>query len=387
MIKEKQDIKTALFTKISQAPGEKISFADYMDWVLYDPQYGYYQTQNLEIGQRGDFFTSVSLGADFGELLAQQFQEMWQNLGQPSGFDLVEMGAGTGALAQDILQFLQAHFSEFYAVVNYTIIERSEALIQTQKSTLNQFLGRITWASWEDISAQAWTGCCFSNELVDAFPVHLVTIHQQTLQEIFLTVQGDQLQEVIAPLSTPKIQEYLTLNQIELTAQNYPDGYRTEVNLQALDWLTTVASKLKTGYLLTIDYGYSAVKYYHPQRSQGTLTCYYQHRHHHDPYINVSQQDITAQVNFTALEKGGEHCQFVSLGFTQQALFLMGLGLGDRLMELSTGQYDFTTLLKRRDSLHQLIEPMGLGKFGVLIQGKGLTPEQEQLPLSGLSLQ
>ena len=148
-----------------------------------------------------------------------------------------------------------------------------------------------------------------------------------------------------------------------------------------------MTNKLKTGYLLTIDYGYPAAKYYHPQRSQGTLSCYYQHRHHSDPYINVGQQDITTQVNFTALEKWGEHCQLVTLGFTQQALFLMGLGLGDRLMDLSVGQYDFTTLLKRRDALHQLIEPTGLGKFGVLIQGKGLTPEQRKLSLSGLTFQ
>jgi SAM-dependent MidA family methyltransferase len=387
MMNRENKIETALFTKITQAPDGKISFADYMDWVLYAPHYGYYQTQNLDIGQRGDFFTSVSLGADFGELLAKQFQEMWQNLGQPSAFDLVEMGAGTGALAQDILQFLQVHFPECYAVVRYTIIEISEALIQKQKSNLSLLLEKITWSNWDEIPEQTWTGCCFSNELVDALSVHLVTLHQQELQEIFLTVQEDQLQEIIAPLSTSKIQDYFTLNQIELTAQNYPEGYRTEVNLQALDWLTTVASKLKMGYLLTIDYGYPAVKYYHPQRSQGTLTCYYQHRHHHDPYIHFGQQDITAQVNFTALEKWGESCQLVTLGFTQQALFLMGLGLGDRLMELSTGQYDFATLLKRRDALHQLIEPTGLGKFGVLIQGKGLTPEQRQFPLSGLVLQ
>ena len=142
--------------------------------------------------------------------------------------------------------------------------------------------------------------------------------------------------------------------------------------MQALDWLEKVASKLKRGYLLTIDYGYSAEKYYRPSRSQGTLQCYYQHRLHNNPYVNLGYQDLTAHVDFTTLERYGIELGLNKIGFTQQGLFLMALGLGDRLNELSSGKFDITEIFKRRDALHQLIEPTGLGGYGVLIQGKNL---------------
>ena len=152
-----------------------------------------------------------------------------------------------------------------------------------------------------------------------------------------------------------------------------------------MDWLNRVSQKLKQGYLLTIDYGYSAQKYYHPQRSHGTLQCYYQHRYHADPFVNLGFQDITTHVNFTALENQGKSLGLETLGFTQQGLFLMSLGLGDRLTELSTGKFNVAEIFKRRDALHQLIDPTGLGKFGVLLQGKGLTPVQKRRSLRGFS--
>ena len=143
--------------------------------------------------------------------------------------------------------------------------------------------------------------------------------------------------------------------------------------------METVSKKLNRGYILTIDYGYPAVKYYHPQRSQGTLQCYYQHHRHNNPYVNLGQQDITAHVDFTSLENQGKNCNLETIGFTKQGMFLMALGLGDRLNELSNGKYNIMEVLQRRDALHQLINPLGLGGFGVLIQGKNLTKEQHYL--------
>ncbi|MFM7324136.1 MAG: SAM-dependent methyltransferase, partial [Nodosilinea sp.] len=151
---------------------------------------------------------------------------------------------------------------------------------------------------------------------------------------------------------------------------------RTEVNLAALDWLQTLAHTLVRGYILTIYYGYPASRYHSPRRSQGTLQCYHQHRHHNDPYRYLGQQDITAHVNFTALERQGDRCGLTSLGLTQQALFLMALGLGDRLSALGqSGASEpdaITALLHHRDYLQQLISPLGLGNFLVLVQGKNL---------------
>jgi SAM-dependent MidA family methyltransferase len=333
----------------------------------------------VSIGAKGDFFTSASLGKDFGELIAVQLQEMWQNLGCPNPFYVVEMGAGNGQLAQDILGFIQNNNQQFIQALKYIIIERSPALRQVQQELLKPFTVDLTWKSWSEIADDSITGCFFSNELIDAFPVHLITKQQQQLQEVYLSLKQEQLTQTIAPVSTTKIDEYFDLVGINLLEKEYPEGYLTEVNLNALDWLTTVTAKLQRGYVLTIDYGYTADKYYRPARSQGTLQCYYQHRRHNNPYVNIGYQDLTAHVDFTALQRQGKLCNLETLGFTQQGLFLMALGLGDRLNELSTGKYGIAEIFQRRDALHQLIDPTGLGGFWVLLQGKNLTVKEHSL--------
>jgi SAM-dependent MidA family methyltransferase len=365
--------------RIINSPQQRINFAEYMDLLLYHPQYGYYSSGTVVIGAKGDFFTASSLGKDFGELLAIQFLEMWQNLNCPTPFYLVEMGAGNGNLALDILNYLQINYCEFFQALKYLIIEEAVALRKQQQKLLAAYANQVTWKSWQYIQDNSLSGCCFSNELVDAFPVHQITIDRGKIQEVYVTKKENQLVEIVDEISTPKLLDYFDLVEIDFTNNNYPDGYRSEVNLAALDWLKTVASKLKTGYLLTIDYGYPANKYYHPQRAQGTLQCYYQHRRHNNPYVNLGYQDLTAQVDFTALERQGELVGLNKIGLTQQAMFLMALGLGDRLAELSSGKYNTREVLQRRDALHQLIDPMGLGGFSVLLQGKGLTAKESVL--------
>ena len=173
---------------------------------------------------------------------------------------------------------------------------------------------------------------------------------------------------------------------IDLTQSSYADGYRSEINLAALDWLSIVADRLQRGYVLTIDYGYPASRYYNPRRSQGTLQCYYQHRYHDNPYINIGQQDITAHVDFTALERWGKQCGLEKVGFTQQGLFLMALGLGSRIAALSHQEIPISQLLQRRSALHQLLDPVGLGGFGVLVQSKGLNEKEKSQSLKGLTV-
>ncbi|MEA5509746.1 class I SAM-dependent methyltransferase [Crocosphaera sp. UHCC 0190] len=369
---------------IKQSPNHCITFADYMNLVLYHPQEGYYSSGQVKIGSQGDFFTAASLGSDFGELLAEQFIEMADILAEKEGFTLVEIGAGSGVLAADILTYLQKHYSDFYDKFNYVIIEESTGLIEQQKALLKD-VDKVTWTSWEDINDNSIIGCIFSNELIDAFPVHQIVIQNQVLKEIYVTWADNQIKEIIQDLSTPRLLDYFKLIEIDFPNNTYPENYRTEINLKALDWLETVNNKLNKGYLLTIDYGYTAPKYYHPQRYQGTLKCYYKHRHHHDPYLNIGQQDITAHVDFTALEKQGKLLELETLGLTEQGLFLMTLGLGNRLSELSNGNYSLPEIFKRRDALHQLIDPTGLGGFKVLIQGKSLTEKQKSQTLKGLN--
>jgi SAM-dependent MidA family methyltransferase len=376
----------AISHRIITSPQKRITFAEYMDMVLYHPQYGYYSS-DVKIGFRGsDFFTSASLGTDFGELLARQFYQMWEILDQPTYFSLVEMGAGQGILASHILNYIKQEYPDFFAAVKYIIVEKSLTLKQEQQQLLQDF--SVKWCNLEEIEPKSLTGCCFSNELLDAFPVHQFILEAGELREIYVTIAENNSQpifiEVIGEPSTPQLAEYFDLVGINLSQNTYENGYRSEINLAALDWLSIVADCLERGYVLTIDYGYHADRYYHPQRWQGTLQCYYQHRHHDNPYINIGRQDITAHVDFTALSVWGESCGLKKVGWTQQGLFLMALGIGERLAAISWQQQPISQLLQRREGLHQLINPGGLGNFGVLVQSQGLTEEQASQPLQGL---
>ncbi|WP_017721619.1 class I SAM-dependent methyltransferase [Kamptonema formosum] len=400
--------------RIAESPHRRITFAEYMDLALYHRQQGYYATNQVNIGVRGDFFTSPHLGADFGELLAEQFVEMWEVLGRPAPFQLVEMGAGQGLLAADVLRYLHRHYFDFFNVLEYIIVERAPALIAEQRQILARLSsagGNIRWCAWEEIPADSVTGCLFSNELVDALPVHQIAIEDGQLREVYVTVaagnscspdeepgtptasshagRGGEREclfaEVMGEVSTPAIAEYFKLVGIEFAGAAYEDGYRTEVNLAALEWLGAVASRLRRGYVLTVDYGYSAERYYSPRRRGGTLQCYYRHSHHNDPYICVGRQDITAHVDFTALQRHGELCGLEPVGFTKQELFLMALGLGERIAAVTAAQpQNLGELLRRRDALHQLVNPMGLGGFGVLLQCKGLSQDERGRALKGL---
>jgi SAM-dependent MidA family methyltransferase len=382
----------AIANRIITNPEKRITFAEYMDMVLYHPEHGYYTSDAIKIGFRGsDFFTSASLGSDFGELLAKQFYQMWEILDKPIRFDLVEMGAGQGILASHILNYLKQQYPDFFAAVKYIIVEKSQSLKQEQQQRLQDFA--VDWCNLEEIPPKSITGCFFSNELVDAFPVHQFILDAGELREIYVTIQQQSEEEnsalpifveVIGEPSTPQLGEYFKLVEIDLSQNTYENGYRSEINLAALNWLGIVADCLQRGYVITIDYGYPAHRYYHPRRSQGTLQCYYQHRHHDNPYINIGQQDITAHVDFTALSAWGERCGLKKVGWTQQGLFLMALGIGERLAALSSGKQSISQLLQRREGLHQLINPGGLGNFGVLIQSQGLTEQEASQPLQGL---
>ncbi|MEH2059415.1 MAG: class I SAM-dependent methyltransferase [Nostoc sp.] len=405
----------AIANHITNSPQQRITFAEFMDMVLYHPEHGYYSSDAVKIGfEGGDFFTSPNLCADFGELLAEQFLQMWEILKKPVPFSLVEMGAGQGLLALHILKYHQLHYPDFFTALEYIIVEKSPVLRQEQQQRLQDF--PVRWCNLEDIPPNAIAGCFFSNELVDAFPVHQFILETGKLREIYVTTpqnltpqppsllgKGEKdspaligeglgersnfaFVEVTGEPSTPQLAEHLDLAGIDLSQSAYPDGYRSEINLAALDWLSIVADCLQRGYVLTIDYGYPASRYYNPRRSQGTLQCYYHHRFHDNPYINIGRQDITAHVDFTALERWGEKCNLKNVGFIQQGLFLMALGLGDRIAALSDQKQPLLQLLQRRDALHQLIDPTGLGGFGVLVQSKGLEDTEISQPLKGLTV-
>ncbi|MGK7921160.1 MAG: SAM-dependent methyltransferase, partial [Trichodesmium sp.] len=171
--------------RISESPKKQITFAEYMDLVLYHPQHGYYVTHPVNIGKEGDFLTSPHWGNDFGELLAEQFWQMWHIFQRPNNFTLVEMGAGKGILAEQILGYIQQTHLDFFQTIEYLIIEKSEVLKAEQKQRLQSY--QVRWSDWDEISHNSITGCFFSNELVDAFPVHKFRIEAQEIREIYVT--------------------------------------------------------------------------------------------------------------------------------------------------------------------------------------------------------
>ena len=365
-----------------------MTFAEFMELALYHPVQGYYVTQATRIGARGDFYTSPHLSPLFGECLARQVIDCWEIMGQPIAFELVEMGAGQGILAADILQAIAQLCPELSKILTYSIIERSQPLKLAQRHHLASWGSVVQWREWETIKPASVQGCFISNELVDAFPVHQVVWQDQELQEVYVGIEGNSLKEQLGPLSTPKLQQYF--DRLGINFEKYPDGYRTEVNLNAIDWIQTVADKLHHGYVLTIDYGHSADRYYNPRRNEGTVQCYYQHQANSNPYENVGLQDITAHVDFTTLEQLGKEVSLTSLGLTQQAYFLMALGLGDRIAALSQTEtkniQEINDRLQTRTALHKLIDPTGLGNFYVLIQSKGLSPTELSRSLRGLTI-
>jgi SAM-dependent MidA family methyltransferase len=344
-----------------------IAFRDFMEMALYYPGSGYYNRPEDQIGEQGDFYTSSSLTAIFGAMIGKQLVEMWQLTGEGE-FTIVEYGAGNGLLCRDILGYLKDH-SPLYEVLHYAIIEKSTAMRSRQQSHLSEKVG------WYDSIAQLGdiTGCVLSNELVDNFAVHQVVMEDELL-EIHVDYQGGFV-EVLRPAGK-ELNDYLNNFQI-----NLPKGYRTEINLEAGQWLAGAAAALKKGFILTIDYGYPAETYYHPNRSRGTLVCYHQHRVNEQPFLNIGRQDITAHVNFSALCRWGHEHGLACCGLTSQAHFLLSLGFHSYLRESCTAEADVLQAAMAQARLtHTLLVDMGT-KFKVLIQQKGF---EEMLLLSGL---
>jgi SAM-dependent MidA family methyltransferase len=326
-----------------------ISFHDFMEMALYYPELGYYSSPGNKIGKDGDFLTSASYTPVFGKLLGVQLEEMSAHI-KTDQFTIVEYGAGTGLLCQDILRQLDS-YANLRDRIRYCIIEKSGTLRNKQKALLGD---KIDWVNAiGDIGP--FEGCVLSNEVVDNFSVHQVVV-QDELMEIYVGYENG-FTEILRPAS-PELINYLDELNIKL-----PRGFRTEINLEAIQWTTDIASVLKKGFVVTIDYGYVSPELYSARRCEGTLTCYHQHTVNHCPYIHIGRQDITSHVNFSALNHWGLKNGLELSGFTSQGLLLMGLGL--------SRQFGMDPKESISFSLRDFILGMGK-KFKVLIQRKGL---------------
>ena len=246
----------------------RITFAEYMELALFWPDGGYY-TDPSNIGAEGDFYTAPGAHPAFGALLCIQAYQMWDLLDRSDPFWLVEMGAGAGLLCHDLLAY-SAHLpQDFHHALRYVCMDRV-AQRGAEEQLSDGARRRVDRLAAQDIALRGITGCVLSNELVDSFPVHRVSISNGELREIYVTLEGEKLVESLDSPSTPALAERLDSLGVRLT-----EGFSTEINLVAGSWLEEVSDALDRGFVLTIDYGHTATDLYSERRRRGTLSCFY----------------------------------------------------------------------------------------------------------------
>lgn len=352
--------------------GGPLTVAEFMELALYDPELGYYSRAAQRSGRDGDFFTSVDAGPLFGELLAVQLDEMWTVLRAQGAdaFDLVEAGAGNGRLARDILDAAARDHPDFYANVRVTLVERSATARDAHRAMLAPHAARLA-GSRADLPASV-TGAIYANELLDALPVHVVTMTARGLREIVVAERNGALIEADAALS-PELDRHLTLNPVTLDA-----GSRIEVGLAAERWIRAASGALARGFLLVFDYGHGARELQSPAHAGGTLMAYHAHTAHAVRWLDApGEYDITSDVDLTAVRNAAERAGLDTVGITDQTYFLLALGLADRL---ETG--DDRRALRRRLAARTLIMPGGLGStMKAMVFAKGVAAP----PLRGLA--
>lgn len=369
-VTENAALKAAIASAIDDAGGA-LPFRDFMELALYHPTLGYYISRREAIGRDADYLTSPELTPLFGAMLGRQLREMWQRLGQPARFDAVEAGPGTGILARDVLAWAARTAPGFAAALRYTLVETIPALSERQRATL---ANEGFEAEWREGLPSGVTGCIFSNELLDAMPVHRVAVEDGALREVYVTRHGDGFGEELHD-AHPDIAAYF-----EALALSPGEGCRAEVNLEAPRWIAAAAAALERGYVLTFDYGYAAEDLYAGWRTDGTLLCFYRHNPSADPYARIGRQDITSHIDFTTIRRSGEDAGLQTLGLTTQREFLGALGIGEALAPPAGERPDMEEYFARRRAVTDLVDPGALGRVKVLVQAKAAAG-----PLTGLS--
>ena len=351
----------------------RITFAEYMDACLYHPEHGYYT--KADQSERRDYITSVDVTPVFGRLLARQFHEMWIVLGRPQTFTLVEAGAGTGRLAKQVLDCARESLGKFYEAMRYVAVERSAVRRTTQATKLEDHIASNRLCSCEELPAEIPNGCVFSNELFDAFAVHRVQRANEDLREIYVTNSQKGFHEELGPLSSIAIGEYFGAQRIALR-----EGQMAEANLAACNWIEEAARRLQRGFVLTIDYGHEAQQVYDESHMLGTLLAYARHRAGEDFYRAPGAQDLTAHVNFTALDLWGARGGLIRAGFTSQTNFLLALARLSDFADLENPGTSEHDKIAARSQFKTLIHPEGMGgTFKILVQQKGV----DSVPLAG----
>ena len=362
-----QRLTELLRAEIARAGGA-IPFARFMELALYAPELGYYSAGKHKFGAAGDFVTAPELGPVFAQCLARQCAQI---LGELQNGDILEAGAGSGALAVQLLLELE-RIGQLPA--RYRILEISSALRARQQALFTEMaphlLKRIEWLN--GLPSGGFRGIVLGNELLDAMPV-----------ERFRVVANDVAQLQVGWAENRFIWCETRAESVlrdRVTALDLPEDYVSEIGLAAEGWVSSVADILEQGVLLLVDYGFPRHEFYHPQRAAGTLMCHYRHRVHDDPLMFVGLQDITAHVDFTAIAQAGTESGLGLLGYASQALFLLGCGLDEIT---ARAPLDARAQLTLTNEIKKLTLPHEMGElFKVIAFGRGV-----DVPLLGFRLQ
>lgn len=346
-------------------------FCEYMELCLYHPEWGYYARAQEKFGKAGDFYTSSDVHAVFGRLLARQFEEMWRALGEPARLEIIELGPGRGLFARDVLDWSQKKFPKFFAALHYVLVERSPGLRQRLFETLRDHISHGKAEVGEKVPTNRDNAIVFANEFFDALPVDVIT-------HVGMLRVGEREGKFIETFAEPTDEHFDYLDRFSVRPQV---GERVEVSLDGPQYIHQIAATMKRGFAVVIDYGYTRNEQV-AGRHLDTLACYREHRMTADPYEAPGEQDITAHVNFTALEGEAESAFLYKLGFVTQSQFLLGIGEETQFADAFEGCSVPQEHAKVALQLKHLVTPAGMGEtFHVMVLGKGV----EQPPaLSGL---
>jgi len=352
----------ARLTRFIAARGP-MSFRDFMETALYDPEHGYY-AKGPRIGPEGDFYTAASFPL-YAWCIATQVGEMWRRLGEPRAFPMVEAGGGTGAFAHAFLDRVDETDEALARALKYVFLERSPGLRARQAAAVPEAKHADDLARY---FPYGFSGVLFANELLDAFPVHRVVQTAEGLKELHVTVdESGRLREVALPPTTPLLADYL--KQAEVTLAR---GQQAEINLKALEWVVGLGKLMERGYAILVDYGGSAQEVYGRNHHRGTLVAYREHQVVDDILASPGEQDLTADVDFTSVARAARAAGF-EVAYTTQGRFLAALGLLDLGQEAAV-RGDMQSAL----GVKNLLLPTAMGdRFRVLILAKNA-------PLAGL---
>ncbi|HVK53042.1 MAG TPA: SAM-dependent methyltransferase [Pseudoxanthomonas sp.] len=341
-----------------QAEGGRLPFSRFMERCLYAPGLGYYSAGSTKFGEAGDFITAPELGPLFATCVATAVAPVMQQLGPQAEF--FEIGGGSGAFAEIMLK----RMLELDALpTRYAILEPSADLRERQRERLGRRLVPPVFelVEWLDgPPGEAWNGVLFANEVIDALPTPRFTLRDGEVFEEYVAldeqgrfVREDRPADALLAAAVRHVERYL--------GQSFADGYRSELLPQLPYWIQAVMGGLQSGAMLFADYGYPRREFYLPDRDQGTLRAFYRQHLHTDAYLHPGLQDLTASVDFTALAEAGTNAGFELAGYSDQASFLLGNGLPDRLQEIEQ-RADEAAKLRFRNEAKKLTLPSEMGE-------------------------